>query len=238
MTLRRAAACLALTLLPLLRGAETPAAPAAAQRAAANAAAPATPPVPTVIESGAAEMVSTEKETTFTFKKGVKVTATNMTLTCTDLVVVAVRGGDPSATIGNQQNFKSLIATGGVRIIQNDREALAERAEVFPGEDKVILSGNPVVRSVKDGWEQNGQGMQLVLYRGERRAVLEGPQGTRAKLIMPALKDLGYDVEKEKGKEKAGAGTKAGSTPAPTQTPAPSESTTPNIRVPIPNLPR
>jgi len=238
MTLRRAVVCLfALLLLPL-RSAETPL-PAAAQPSLATSAAtavPATPPVPTVIESGAAEMVSTEKETTFTFTKGVKVTATNMTLTCSDLVVVAVRGGDPSATIGNQQNFKSLIATGGVRIVQNDREALAERAEVFPGEDKVILSGNPVVRSIKDGWEQNGQGMQLVLYRGERRAVLEGPQGTRARLIMPPLKDLGYDVEKEKGKEKAQPPAKAGSTPAPA--PAPGESTTPTIRVPIPNLPR
>ncbi len=237
MTLRCAVVCLfALMLLPL-RSAEIPR-PAAAQpsSAAPAAPAPATPPVPTVIESGAAEMVSTEKETTFTFAKGVKVTATNMTLTCSDLVVVAVRGGDPSATIGNQQNFKSLIATGGVRIIQNDREALAERAEVFPGEDKVILSGNPIVRSTKDGWEQNGQGMQLVLYRGERRAVLEGPQGTRARLIMPPLKDLGYDVDKEKGKEKTQPPAKAGS--APTPAPAPSESTTPNIRVPIPNLPR
>lgn len=238
MTLRCAALCLfALTLLPL-RSAETPKSAAAQPSTAAPAspAAPAPPPVPTVIESGAAEMVSTEKETTFTFTKGVKVTATNMTLTCADLVVVAVRGGDPSATIGNQQNFKSLIANGGVRIVQNDREALAQRAEVFPGEDKVILSGNPIVRSVKDGWEQNGEGMQLVLYRGERRAVLEGPQGTRARLIMPPLKDLGYDVEKEKGKEKAQPPTKAGSTGAPA--PAPVESTTPNIRVPLPNQPR
>ncbi len=235
MTLRRAVCLFALTLLPL-RSAETLKS-AAAQPAPATPAVPstpATPPVPTVIESGAAEMVSTEKETTFTFTKGVKVTATNMTLTCSDLVVVAVRGGDPSATIGNQQNFKSLIATGGVRIVQNDREALAQRAEVFPGEDKVILSGNPIVRSTKDGWEQNGQGMQLVLYRGERRAILEGPEGTRAKLIMPPLKDLGYDMEKEKGKEKTQPPTKAGSTPAP----APSQSTTPNIRVPIPNQPR
>ena len=236
MTPRRAVACLALTLLPCLHGAET-AAPGSTQPAAA-AAAPATPPVPTVIESGAAEMVSTEKETTFTFTKGVKVTATNMILTCTDLVVVATRAGDPAATLGNQQNFKSLIATGGVRIVQNDREALAERAEVFPGEDKVILSGNPVVRSTKDGWEQNGQGMQLVLYRGERRAVLEGPQGTRTRLVMPPLKDLGYDPDKDKGKEKSTPATKAGPSTAPASSPAPNDSTTPAIRVPIPNLPR
>ncbi len=184
-------------------------------------------PVPTVIESGAAEMISTETETTFSFTKGVTVTATNMTLTCEDLVVVATRTGDPKATLGNQQGFKSLIATGGVRIVQNDREATAARAEVFPGDDKVILSGDPIVRNIGEGTELSGKGMQLVLYRGQRRAVIEGPQGTRVRLTGPSLKDLGFDPEKEK--EKAKAAPKAG----PERTPA-----EPTIRVPIPNLPR
>ena len=182
-------------------------------------------PVPTVIESGAAEMVSTETETTFSFTKGVTVTATNMTLTCEDLVVVATRTGDPSATLGNQQNFKSLIATGGVRIVQNDREATAARAEVFPGDDKVILSGDPVVRNIGEGTELSGKGMQLVLYRGQRRAVIEGPQGTRVRLTGPSLKDLGFDPEKEK----PATAPKAAPQSAPTE---------PTIRVPIPNLPR
>lgn len=198
----------ALALLPLARSAEPT-------------------PVQTVIESGAAEMVSTETETTFRFTKGVTVTATNMTLTCEDLVVVATRTGDPKATLGNQQGFKSLIATGGVRIVQNDREATAARAEVFPGEDKVILSGDPVVRNLGDGTELSGKGMQLALYRGERRAVIEGPPGTRVRLTGPSLKDLGFDPEKEK--EKAQAAPTVGPESAPTE---------PTIRVPIPNLPR
>ena len=124
MTLRRVHVCLAvLALLPPGRGAEQPA-----------VVAPKPPPVPTVIESGSAEMVSSAKETTFTFSKGVIVTATNMKLTCDDLVVIALRSGDAEATIGKQEQFKSLVATGSVRIVQNDREATCERAEVFPGE--------------------------------------------------------------------------------------------------------
>lgn len=184
-------------------------------------------PVPTVIESGAAEMVSTETETTFSFTKGVTVTATNMTLTCEDLIVVATRTGDPKATLGKQEGFKSLIATGGVRIVQNDREATAARAEVFPGEDKVILSGDPVVRNLSEGTELSGKGMQLVLYRGQRRAVMEGPEGRRVRLTGPSLQDLGFDPEKEK--EKSSTAPKA----VPETTP-----TEPTIRVPIPNLPR
>jgi lipopolysaccharide export system protein LptA len=191
-------------------------------------AAPTAPPVPTVIESGAADMVSSEKETTFSFSKGVTVTATNMTMTCDDLVVVARRGGDPLATLGKQQGFKSLIATGNVRIVQNDREATAGRAEVFPDEDKVVLSGDPVVRSAKDGWEQTGPGMRLVLYRGQRRASLEGPEGTRTRLLLPPLKDLGYDKEKEKPKLETPAASAAAAEAAPT----------PVITVPIPVAPK
>jgi len=100
-----AGACLALlALVPSGRSAD---------QIAAGAPKPSAVPVePTVIESGTAEMVSTAKETTFTFGKGVVVTGTNMKLTCDDLVVIVVRTGDPEATIGKPEQFKSLVATG------------------------------------------------------------------------------------------------------------------------------
>src|SRR5215212_5323177 len=110
---------------------------APAPKPPASPTAPATPPVPTVIDSGSAEMVSTEKETTFTFRNGVTVTGTNLKMTCDHLEVVARRSGDPAATFGKQENFKSLVATGNVYIVQSDREASCDRAEVIPGDDKV-----------------------------------------------------------------------------------------------------
>src|SRR4051812_38033748 len=122
MTCRRASVCLfVLVLLPRVQYAEEPAAQKP-QTAPTTPAAPATPPVPTVIESGSAEMVSTEKETTFTFSNGVTVTGTNLKMTCDHLEVIAKRTGDPAATLGKQENFKSLVADGNVRIVQNDRE--------------------------------------------------------------------------------------------------------------------
>jgi lipopolysaccharide export system protein LptA len=190
-------------------------------------AAPTVPLVPTVIESGSAEMVSTDKETTFTFRKGVSVTGTNMKITCDELVVIARRTGDPAATLGKQENFKSLIATGNVRILQNDREATCGRAAVYPGDDKVELTENPVVRSIKEGWTQSGP--KMVLYRGQRRAVIEGTATERPKLVLPPLKDLGYEKDKkEKGKAE---GKKAGEKPA-------TESDNPPLTVPIPPPPK
>jgi lipopolysaccharide export system protein LptA len=223
MILRCASGCLLLAIACVhVHGAEPGPAPA-------PAGAPASPPVPlvpTVIESGAAEMVSTEKETTFTFRNGVSVTGTNMKITCDEMVVIARRSGDPAATIGKQDNFKSLVATGHVRIVQADRESLCDRAEIFPGEDKVELTGNLIVRSVKEGWTQTGK--KGTLYRGQRRAEIVGTPTERPKLVLPPLKDLGYDKEKpkEKGKDKE----------APKKAAEPE--TLPPLTVPIPPQPK
>lgn len=215
---RRACLCLlALALYSRAVSAEVP-----AVKAQIPAAAPAAPAVPTVIESGSAEMVSTEKETIFTFRNGVTVTGTNLKMTCDHLEVIARRTGDPNATFGKQENFKSLIATGNVRIVQSDREATCERAEVFPGDDKVILTGDPKVRSVDGQYQATGP--EMVLHRGERRAQIISKAGERPRISLPPLKDLGY--EKEKEKKKAPVQT------APPATPAP-EATTPIITVPL-----
>jgi lipopolysaccharide export system protein LptA len=211
------ACLLAITTVPTLFCGEPPV--AAITEPAATA--PATPPVPTVIESGSAEMVSTEKETTFRFSNGVTVTATNMKLTCDYLEVVARRSGDPAATIGKQEDFKSLIATGAVRIVQSDREATCERAEVFPDEDRVVLTGNPIVRSLDGQYQASGP--KMVLHRGERRAQIIGEAGERPRISLPPLKDLGY--EKELPRKKTGQ-------PAPPAS-GPNEPAAPVITVPI-----
>jgi lipopolysaccharide export system protein LptA len=224
MILRRASVCLLLVaLLPYARSADaTPPAKATAV--------PATPTVPTVIESGSAEMVSTDKETTFTFRNGVTVTGTNLKITCQDLEVIARRTGDPAATFGKQENFKSLVATGNVRILQNDREATCEKAEVFPGDDKVVLTGDPKVRSLDGQYQASGP--KMVLHRGERRAQIIAEGGDRPRISLPPLKDLGYEKEKKKQPGKTEPATTA---PAPTPVP---ESTPPPITVPIPPLPK
>ncbi|MDO8541265.1 MAG: LptA/OstA family protein [Opitutaceae bacterium] len=182
--------------------------PALAFSAGLGAATPTTtppglPPQPTVIESGRAEMVSTDKESTFTFRDHVSVTGTNLKITCDELVVVARRSGDAAATLGKQENFKSLVATGAVRIVQGDREALCGRAEVFPGEDKVVLTQNPRVRMIDGSYEATGP--RMILERGERRAVIEGSPEQRPTITLPPLKDLGYDKDPKKKAPAAGA---------------------------------
>lgn len=151
-------------------------------------------PLPTVIDcAGLAETVSTDTETVATFRDKVVVSGNNLKLYCDFLQVIAIRKGDLSETIGQYGQFKSLIATGNVRIVQGDREATCGRAEVFPGEDRIVLSEAPVVRSLDN--EYVAEGPRLVLYRGQRRAVIEGSDVERARITLPPIKDLGFEGE-------------------------------------------
>ena len=150
---------------------------------------------PTVIDSGQLDMRSTDTLTTFVFTKKVVVTGTNLRLTCDRLEVITTRKGDPTATIGKLGRFKSLIAEGDVRIVQSDREAACGRAEVLPDDDKIILTDHPVVKDLANG--ATATGPRMVLYRGERRAVIEGTAETGTSIVLPAIKDLGFDKDQK-----------------------------------------
>jgi lipopolysaccharide export system protein LptA len=147
----------------------------------------------TVVDSVQLDMRSTDTLTTFVFTKNVVATGTNLRLTCDRLEVITTRKGDPTATIGKLGHFKSLVAEGHVYIVQSDREAACGRAEVLPDDDKIILTDNPVVKDLANG--ATATGPKMVLFRGERRAVIEGAETTPSRIILPAIKDLGFEKD-------------------------------------------
>ncbi|HTL66110.1 MAG TPA: LptA/OstA family protein [Lacunisphaera sp.] len=157
------------------------------------------PPQNTVIEcDGRAEMVSTDAETTITFRDNVRVTGTNMHLTCDYLEVVVIRSGDKAATFGKLEKFRSMQATGNVRIIQGDREAACGRAEVLPGQDKVVLTDHPVVVDHDQGTRAAGK--TITMLRAQRQVIVEEPI-----LTGPPIKDLGVDPLAKPAAPAAGA---------------------------------
>lgn len=158
----------------------------------ARAAAPAAPIVPTVITSTKMEMWSTDTETRSIFEQDVVVTGNNLRITCDKLDVTATRLDEPDnkdATVGTLEKFKTLVATGNVRIVQGDREVTCGRAEVFPGEDRVVLTEKPVV--IDNSGPYVATGTRIVLLRGERRLF-----GDNIRLQGPAIRDLGFDKDK------------------------------------------
>jgi lipopolysaccharide export system protein LptA len=143
----------------------------------------------TVIECEQFDWRSTDTETTSVFSGKVVATGTNLRLVCDRLEVVALRKGDATATIGKIEGFKSMIAIGNVRIIQGDREAACGRAEVLPGDNKIILTGQPVVVDHTVNWTWTGD--ELEMLRGERQI-----RGKNARFTGPPIKDLGIDAKK------------------------------------------
>jgi lipopolysaccharide export system protein LptA len=144
------------------------------------------PVTETVIEAAACDIQSTDTQTVSVFTGNVTVTGSNLRLTCDRLDVVSLRSGDRRDTLGQQDRFKSLVATGKVRIVQGDREATCERAEVLPGEDRITLTGGPMV--VDHGNNSTATGEPLILYRGDRRV-----RGSNVRITLPPVKDLGFD---------------------------------------------
>jgi len=148
----------------------------------------------TTVSSISAESVSTDTETTTTFHDDVVALGNDLVLNCDNLKVIASRIGDKTVTLGKYGKFKYLLATGNVRIVQGDRTATCGRAEVFPGEDRIVLTENPKVQILSEGYTVTGP--RMVLYRGQRRAVIEGNPGERTKITLPPIKDLGFPADK------------------------------------------
>ena len=144
------------------------------------------PAADTVIQSQSCEITSTDTQTLSVFTGNVTVTGNDIRITCDRLDVVSLRSGGKQDTLGKQERFKSLVATGKVRIVQGDREATCEHAEVLPGEDRITLTGRPMV--IDHGNNSTATGEPLILYRGERRI-----NGTNVRIVLPPLRDLGFD---------------------------------------------
>jgi lipopolysaccharide export system protein LptA len=146
---------------------------------------------PTVITcEGEGRMVSTDTETTITFRDKVVVTGTDLKLNCDFLEVVVKRKGDVTATLGTIDKFRSMLATGNVLLVQGDREAACGRAEVLPEQDRVILTENPVV--VDRDQKTRMVGEKITLLRGQRQVLVVKPL-----LTGPPIKDLGFDKDKK-----------------------------------------
>ena len=149
------------------------------------------PPVPpTEITARHLESRSTDTEMITVFTADVVVTGNNIRITCDRLEAVSVRLGDHDQVVAKQNRFKSLVATGHVKMVQGDREATCGRAVVLPDSDKITLTEIPVV--IDHGAGVTWTGDNLRLLRGERRV-----DGDNVHMTLPPIKDLGFDKDKK-----------------------------------------
>ncbi len=145
-------------------------------------------PRPTELIADSLVMTSTDDETRVLCTGNVVLTGTNLRIACNQLEIISTRIGDKDATIGTLEKFKYLLATGNVRMLQDQREVTCERAEVKPLEELVILSGEPVLIDHSSGIVTIGE--KIIMRRGQRQV-----EGTNIRITGPTLKDLGAEAK-------------------------------------------
>lgn len=80
-----------------------------------------------------------------------------------------------------QFEVEKIIASGNVKIIRTGGgSATADKAIYYQAEEKVVLTGNPVVKQGRDSVE----GSRITLYLKDNRSVVEGSENRRVKAVL------------------------------------------------------
>ena len=182
------------------------------------------PPPQTVISSDRLEMETVGEKAFFLFSDHVKLTGNNLIVTCDRLEIHSDRTGDLEANFGKLSSIKQIIAIGNVSISQEGRTARAGRAEVIPAEDKIVLTENPIVTDAQGAVS----GERMIFYRGDRRAVVESGPGGPARVVLPAIPDLGFDIDAEEPTASPEPEPQSGSTDEPSASSDPEDRADPS----------
>ena len=139
----------------------------------------------TLVTSQLLQMIKEPKQTLFQFTEDVQVTATNLDATCERLDVIAVDQTNAAPDAKVALELQRIEAHNNVMIKQAGRTATAMKASILPKKGKVVLEGKAVVN------DESGRaaGHRLTLFKGQRRAIVEGggPEGERARITLPAI---------------------------------------------------
>jgi lipopolysaccharide export system protein LptA len=169
------AAGLALSPLPTVRAADAPKLSGELQK--------------TTVKSDRLEMRNTGIEGHYVFIGHVRITGTNLEVTCDRVEVFSVsKDGDDQpkdSSVPDTGNIRRMLATGNVAISQEGRKATCGVAEVIPDEGKIILTESPIITDVATAVTMKGT--RMTVFRDERYAVIENPE-----VVGPALPNLGF----------------------------------------------
>lgn len=125
-----------------------------------------------------------------TFGGGVQAVRGDFTIDCDEMIVYYQGLSNMKETTGDTKaRIDKIIAMGNVRVIRaRGGMATAEKGVFFESEDKVVLTGNPVVKRGEDFV----QGDRITIFLNEDRSLVESSGEKRVKAV----------IFPDKGKEK------------------------------------
>ncbi len=102
------------------------------------------------------------------------------------LMVYYVGQPTQGVTESGQAKIEKIVATGNVKITRDEGGlATADKAVYYQGEEKVILTGNPVVQQGGDFVE----GSRVILFLNEKRSIVEGSEKMRVRAVLSPGKE-------------------------------------------------
>jgi lipopolysaccharide export system protein LptA len=138
---------------------------------------------PIVIKSNSLEFDHQNKKVTFSGNVDAK--REDWTIQCQNMVVHYVDSAKGSSE-KESMKIDKIIAKGGVKIIRSSGGlATAEEATYYWDEERVVLTGKPVVQQGDDFVE----GAVVTLLLKENRSLVEGSGDTRARAVIAPRSD-------------------------------------------------
>ena len=121
------------------------------------------------------------KNSSVVFIGDVNVTGNNMNMSCQKLELFFNTSLKDSSVEESKVQIEKIVATDSVVISRPESgTATAEKAVYYHDSEKIVLTGNPVVR---DGDRFEGGGSTITLYLKEDRYVVEGSKDDKARLF-------------------------------------------------------
>ena len=154
------------------------------------------PLVQTEIEAETLEAEITEENGYLIGRGSVKMTATNLEITCNQIEVFTdVKDKDGNDTLGDLSSIRRIIATGNVKIVQEERMATSGRAEVYPNDDYILLDEDPIV--YQNDITIDGTGAQMRILRGNGRVELIGDTNNKIRVTGRPIEDFGFEENED-----------------------------------------
>ena len=146
------------------------------------------PPLSQIQKSGQGPMVihsdtleADDKKRTITFTGNVEAKREDFTVYCQNMVIYYEKSPAKKGSEEPSTQIEKIVASGNVKIVRAEGGvATGEKAVYFQKYEKVVLSGNPVVKQKGDSVE----GDRITLFLKEDRSVVESSPDKRVKAVI------------------------------------------------------
>ena len=134
---------------------------------------------PIIVKAKTLEWDNEQERVTFTGNVHAKMEG--FTVDCWKMEVYYEGTPEKKNSAGGDTKIKQIVAMGKVKINRTEGgEAASEKAVYYGQDEKLILTGNPVVKQGKDFVE----GERITIFLKENRSVVEGSEEKRVKAII------------------------------------------------------